>query len=336
MSSSYNISMAAGDGPPGGAARPEVHVRQWLRGIVSRHSPARAPPPHAEGEPLIIPEPADAGAAAAPRPDLPVETLEALSQPWSVLSIEGWYRAHTAAAASGGGGGAPAPAPLQPMDEERFLTFGKQASSLSEVELLDLLDLFDRDSVGEIGFDEFFIVLSFLFAVETQRFAPLLSQHMPSLHEMLRRPGAPGPTPAAALQLCTLAGVEGQVAERCLAQLRLPFAAPIANRSDFGRLLFAALATQPEPVRTRLPAPAAPRASVAPNCRRVLGAGERGAERDSVSAGGCRQVRRRWAGRRRFSTRAQRGRLRGVRLSDFLGGDAFVALAAVSAALSRV
>ena len=76
--------------------------------------------------------------------------------------------------------------------------------------------------------------------------------------EMLRRPGAPGPTPAAALQLCTLAGVEGQAAERCLAQLRLPFAAPIANRSDFGRFLFAALATQPEPVRTRLPAPRGP------------------------------------------------------------------------------
>jgi len=328
--------MAAGDDPPGGATRPEVHVRQWLRGIVSRHSPARAPP-HAEGEPLIIPEPADAGAGAAPRPDLPVETLEALSQPWSVLSIEGWYRAHTTPrAAAAGAGGAPAPAPLQPMDEERFLTFGKQASSLSEVELLDLLDLFDRDSVGEIGFDEFFIVLSFLFAVETQRFAPLLSQHMPSLHEMLRRPGAPGPTPAAALQLCTLAGVEGQAAERCLARLRLPFAAPIANRSDFGRFLFAALATQPEPVRTRLPAPRprAPQSHL--SCRRVLGAGERGAERDSVSAGGCRQVRRRWAGRRRFSTRAQRGRLRGVRLSGFLAGDAFVALAAVSAALPRV
>ena len=48
------------------------------------------------------------------------------------------------------------------MDEERFLTFGKQATSLSELELLDLLDLFDRESVGEIGFDHFVVVIGFL------------------------------------------------------------------------------------------------------------------------------------------------------------------------------
>ena len=95
----------------------------------------------------------DEASTLPPPTDLPLDSIETLSQPWARQSIEGWYRAHSDAGDE---------APLATMDEERFLTFGKQATSLSELELLDLLDLFDRESVGEIGFDHFVVVIGFL------------------------------------------------------------------------------------------------------------------------------------------------------------------------------
>jgi hypothetical protein len=236
------------------AGPPRVHVRRWLRGIVSRHSPTR-PPSQANGEPLLISAAWDEGStAAAPATDLPLASLETLSKPWARQSIEGWYRAHGEPGGGGGSGGgnlapvagAEAPPP-PPMGEERFLTFGKQATSLSELELLDLLDLFDRDSAGEIGFEEFIVVLGFLLAVETRAFAPFITEHIAALHEMLSRPGSAGPTPTAAIQLGVLAGLAGRAVEQSLAQLQLPLSAPIASQGDFGRLLFATLgAIKPE------------------------------------------------------------------------------------------
>ncbi len=216
-----------------------VHVRRWLRGIVSRHSPVR-PSPYVDdhGEPLLISAAWDEASTRekAGSSDLPLDSIETLSQPWARQSIEGWYRAHNEP-----GDDAPRDGALPMMDEERFLTFGKQATSLSELELLDLLDLFDRESVGEIGFEYFVVVMGFLLAVETGTFAPFITQHVAALHEMLTRPCSSGPTPTAVIQLGTLAGLGDRAVEQSLAQLQMSIAEPIASHGDFGRLLFATL-----------------------------------------------------------------------------------------------
>lgn len=159
--------MARPPGPELGTSR--VHIRRWLRGIVSNHSPVRAPP-HADGEPLLISAAWDEASTLPPPTDLPLDSIETLSQPWARQSIEGWYRAHSDAGDE---------APLATMDEERFLTFGKQATSLSELELLDLLDLFDRESVGEIGFDHFVVVIGFLLVRALRlSLSPLISSEI--------------------------------------------------------------------------------------------------------------------------------------------------------------
>lgn len=247
--------------------QPEINVRRWLRGIVSRHSPTRPPPASAQdGQPLVL----GAGAwfeEAAPTAPTLETTLDTLSDPWARQSIEGWYRAHNEGEEQSRAAqhtisslqDAPAaPPPLPQMDEERFLTFGKQATSMSEVDLLDLLDLFDRDSVGEVGFEEFVVVIGFLLAIETRAFALLLAQHIPTLHEMLSRPGCPGPTPSAAIQLCTLAGLDGRTVEQELATLQLSIAEPIESPADFGRLLFATLgAVKPDGAGGAAPLPGA-------------------------------------------------------------------------------
>ena len=151
-------------------ATSRVHMRRWLRGIVSSHSPVWAPP-HADGEPLLISAAWDEASTLPPPTDLPLDSIETLSQPWARQSIEGWYRAHSDAGDE---------SPLPTMDEERFLTFGKQATSLSELELLDLLDLFDRESVGEIGFNDFIVVIGFLLVCVLR--LPHPHPHHPTTH----------------------------------------------------------------------------------------------------------------------------------------------------------
>ncbi len=216
-----------------------VHVRRWLRGIVSRHSPVRSSSHmDADGEPLVISAAWDKASTRKPR-DLPLDSIETLAQPWARQSIEGWYRAHCEL-----GDEARCDEALPTMNEERFLTFGKQATSLSELDLLDLLDLFDRESVGEIDFDHFIVVIGFLLAVETNTFAPFITHHIAALHEMLARPCSSGPTPTAVIQLGTLAGLEDRAVEHSLVQLQMPIAEPIASHSDFGRLLFATLGAE--------------------------------------------------------------------------------------------
>ena len=194
--------------------------------------------PHmdADGEPLLVSAAWDEASTRELPRDLPLDSIEALAQPWARQSIEGWYRAHCEL-----GDGTQCDEALPTMNEERFLTFGKQATSLSELDLLDLLDLFDRESVGEIGFEHFSVVIGFLLAVETNIFAPFITHHIAALHEMLARPGSLGPTPTAVIQLGTLAGLEDRAVEQSLAQLQMPIAEPIASHGDFGRLLFATL-----------------------------------------------------------------------------------------------
>lgn len=241
-----------------------VHVRRWLRGIVSRHSPVAAPV-QMDGQPLLVSAAWGEASTLPPPTDLPLDSLETLTEPWARQSIEGWYRAHNEdgeedtggpcrehrddgeedgrldQANSEGKGGHRRDGQLPAMDEEHFLRFGKQATSLSELDLLDLLDLFDRESVGAIGFEQFVVVIGLLLAVETGAFAPFITQHIAALHDMLTRPGISGPTPTAVIQLGSLVGLADRTVEQSLAQLQLPIAEPITNHGDFGRLLFATL-----------------------------------------------------------------------------------------------
>jgi hypothetical protein len=206
-------------------------LQDWLTSATSQHSPN---PRRGEVEGLLGPTWDGSTAAGKYQTTESAAAIHTLSDPWIAASVEAWFRGQSTDTSATEETGDPFPR----MDAADFLAFGKDATALPEFELLDLLDLFDRSSVGSIGFDEFLMVVTLLAAAEARAVPNFINSHVKALYQMLSRPGSGGPTTTSIIQLCAAVGLSNQLVEPKLEAGQLEMHRVVSEESDFARLLF--------------------------------------------------------------------------------------------------
>mmetsp|Transcript_33840 Transcript_33840/g.46311 ORF Transcript_33840/g.46311 Transcript_33840/m.46311 type:complete len:232 (+) Transcript_33840:2-697(+) len=74
------------------------------------------------------------------------------------------------------------------MSENQFLTFMRSLTDFRDHEIIEIFDIFDYDSVGGISFDEYFLIVSMMAAINCAVCTQFLFLHGKQMFEMLLDP----------------------------------------------------------------------------------------------------------------------------------------------------